>query len=459
MEQQFSGVAVAVVPLPAQGHLNQLLHLSRRISARGITVYFLATATHSRQAKLRAAHAGGGAAHAANFHFHEFPAIPHQNPPPNPSGPTKFPSQIVPALTAATLLRRPVFEFLQNLSRNFRKVVVIYDALMTYVVQDLGEIPNAECYVFRSISAFTDCAWNAGALPEFPDGGGAAVKEVPSMDGYYSPEFGEFLELQNGAKTISVVGEIYNSNAVIEGPFLEFLRKWKFGGGIWGLGPFHPWSSQLRNLRNSDTCLSWLDKQAAPESVIYVSFGTTVTFSDEQIREIAAGLRQSGQSFLWALRDADRGDIFSGEERRAALPEGFEHLVGEKGLVVRDWVPQVEVLAHRSTGGFLSHCGWNSCVESITAGVPMLTWPAHSDQPGNAVLVTKVLGVGVELKAWTRREELVPAAAVERAVRELMGSDGGDLLRRRAAELGKAVRESAVGGEDMELFVRRITTL
>ena len=66
-----------------------------------------------------------------------------------------------------------------------------------------------------------------------------------------------------------------------------------------------------------------------------------------------------------------------------------------KGMVVREWVPQVKILGHPSTGGFMSHCGWNSCVESISMGVPIAAWPMHADQPFNAVLITKVLKVGV----------------------------------------------------------------
>ena len=103
------------------------------------------------------------------------------------------------------------------------------------------------------------------------------------------------------------------------------------------------------------------------------------------------GLEQSEQKFIWVSRDADKGDIFAGNvERAEALPEGYEERVKEVGLVVRDWAPQLEILAHQSTGWFMSPCGWNSCLESITVGVPIAAWPMHSDQPKNAVLVTDI---------------------------------------------------------------------
>lgn len=106
------------------------------------------------------------------------------------------------------------------------------------------------------------------------------------------------------------------------------------------------------------------------------------------------------------LRDADKGDIFE-------LPEEYEERIRGVGMVVSDWASQLEILAHPSTGGFVSHCGWNSCTEAITYGVPIMTWPMHSDQPRNAVLVTDTLRVGLVMKEWAQREEVVSSLTVE----------------------------------------------
>lgn len=106
------------------------------------------------------------------------------------------------------------------------------------------------------------------------------------------------------------------------------------------------------------------------------------------------------------LRDADKGDIFE-------LPEEYEERIRGVGMVVSDWASQLEILAHPSTGGFVSHCGWNSCTEAITYGVPIMTWPMHSDRPRNAVLVTDTLRVGLVMKEWAQREEVVSSLTVE----------------------------------------------
>lgn len=112
-----------------------------------------------------------------------------------------------------------------------------------------------------------------------------------------------------------------------------------------------------------------------------MSFGTTSSLSDKEIEELAIRLEKSLQKFIWVLRDADKADVFAGEERRAQLPEGYEVRLKGRGVIVIDWAPQLEILAHPSTGCFMSHCGWNSCMESISMGVPIAAWPMHSDQP------------------------------------------------------------------------------
>ncbi|KAF3619228.1 putative zeatin O-glucosyltransferase-like [Capsicum annuum] len=129
-------------------------------------------------------------------------------------------------------------------------------------------------------------------------------------------------------------------------------------------------------------------------------------------------------------------------------------------MVVRNWVPQLEILRHSSTGGFLSHCGWNSCIESISMGVPLATWPIHHDQPFNAILVTNLLKTGTSVRSWTRREELVTASTIEKAVNTLMGTTEGEEMRQRTVELRKKIKSSVSDGEPareaMESFISNI---
>ncbi|CAK9145153.1 unnamed protein product [Ilex paraguariensis] len=176
-------IVVVMVPLPAQGHLNQLLHLSRHISSYGIPVHYVGTTTHSRQAKLRIH--GWDPLAATNIHFHEFPTPSFLSPPPNPN--VSFPSHILPLFYASLRLREPVGTLLRSLSTTTTRVVVIHDSVMASVVQDVPSIPNAESYSFVSISAFAISSFHretGSPIPIEPE----ILKEAPSIESCVTSE-------------------------------------------------------------------------------------------------------------------------------------------------------------------------------------------------------------------------------------------------------------------------------
>ncbi|PSS15686.1 Zeatin O-glucosyltransferase [Actinidia chinensis var. chinensis] len=453
-----SQVTVVMVPFPAQGHLNQLLHLSRLISSYHIPILYVGGATHIRQAKLRIH--GWDPLSLTNVHFHEFPIPSFLSPPPDPNASVKFPAHLQPSFDASSHLCEPIGNLLRALSLTTRRVIVIHDSIMASVVQDVASIPNVESYAFHSVSAFTVFLylWEAMERPFAIDA--EILKDLPTLEGCFTPDFEKFVHDQiDFLKHNS--GCLYNTSKVIESPYLNLLAKEQISDNKkqWAIGPFNPVAVRGGCNHRGHECLEWLDKQE-PNSVIYVSFGTTTCLSDEQIKELAVGLEQSGHKFVWVVRDADKGDVFVGGERRAELPKGFEERVEGRGMLVRDWAPQLEILEHPSTGGFISHCGWNSCMESITMGVPILTWPMHSDQPRNSVLVTKMLKIGLVLKDWSRRDELVTSLMVEDVVKRLMGSEEGKEIMRRAEALGGAVQQSVAKGGvsrlELDSFVAHI---
>ncbi|XP_022152243.1 zeatin O-glucosyltransferase-like [Momordica charantia] len=448
-------VVVVMVPLAAQGHLNQLLHLSRLVSARHIPVHYIGTATHNRQAKLRVH--GWDPSELANLHFHDFTIPPFPSPPPDPKAATKFPAQLIPSFRIAVVhLRHPLTRLLRSLSSNARRVVVIHDSLMASTVEDIDSIPNAESYNYNCISVFTLAIYELEQT-DGSDKNSIRDLNIPSLEGCFTPEFWEFLESQFGVpKKFS--GNLHNSCKAIEEPYLEILKSINHETRHWAIGPINP--VELGSRGPTHPCLDWLDQQKT-SSVVYVSFGSTTALEDEQVAEIAGGLERSEQKFIWVLRDADKGDVFDGDVRVSELPEGFERRVAGRGLVVRDWAPQLQILGHGSTGGFVSHCGWNSCMESLTMGVPVAAWPMHSDQPRNAVLMTEVLRVGLLVRDWARQDELVMATTVESVVRKLIASEEGREMRKRAKELGAVVRRSVEDGGvsrmEFDSFIAHIT--
>ncbi|KAL5550306.1 hypothetical protein UlMin_000482 [Ulmus minor] len=449
-DQNTSQVLVVMVAFPAQSHLNQSLHLSRLISAYNIPVYYFNTATHNRQATLRIH--GWNPTSNENIKFHDLV---------NPS-PFSSPD---PQLRDIFYSSDYLTSFLNQLSSKARRLIVIYDSAMTPVVHGVSPISNAEFYSFSTGSAYVILLfiWEQMGKPSLGiDVNMIAPEELPpaeeSFDKAFIDYFGPIVELLEKVKS----GNLFNTTRVMEGVYMDILDKISPDKKNYAIGPLNPLTFLEQKASNGrHMCLEWLDKQA-PNSVVYVSFGTTGTMSDEQIKELALGLKQSQHKFIWVLRDADKIDVFAEDQgRKLELPEGYEESVKSQGIVVRDWAPQLEILAHSSTGGFLSHCGWGSVMESISMGVPMGIWPMIYDQPRVAVLVTKFLKVGIVVREWKHRNEVATSTVVATGIRKLMASKGGDEIRMRAAEMGGAVRRSmddnGASRLDLDSFIGHIT--
>lgn len=185
-----------------------------------------------------------------------------------------------------------------------------------------------------------------------------------------------------------------------------------------------------------DQCMQWLDMQA-PSSVLYIAFGSIPKYTIAQLHELALGLASSQHCFLWALRK----DVAVNNPKNTvleALPEGFLEETQHRGKIVH-WAPQSRVLSHASVGGFLTNCGWNSTLEGVAAGVPILAWPELLDQFMNCSLVCTEWNVGIELE----RDEANHATRedVERGIRQLMegGSPQARELRGRATSFRNGI--------------------
>ncbi|EPS62890.1 hypothetical protein M569_11899 [Genlisea aurea] len=184
--------------------------------------------------------------------------------------------------------------------------------------------------------------------------------------------------------------------------------------------------------------MNWLDEQP-DSSVVFLCFGSMGSFDGDQVKEIAAGLERSGHRFLWSLRKPPAAGTFSKpgeyENYDEILPEGFLQRSAEIGKVI-GWAPQVAVLSHRAVGGFVSHCGWNSILESLWFGVPIAAWPMYAEQQTNAFQLLKDLEVAVEIKMdyyknfYDSGDEsgIVKADEIDGGIRKLMDS-GNHRLR------------------------------
>ncbi|KAK1417525.1 hypothetical protein QVD17_26654 [Tagetes erecta] len=211
------------------------------------------------------------------------------------------------------------------------------------------------------------------------------------------------------------------------------------GGDLSGFDKFE---SESKN-----ECLEWLDKQQ-PASVVYISFGSLIFSSKKQIENIASGLKIAKRPFIWVVK------LPENQEREEI---GILEEIKEQGLIVK-WSPQTAVLSHPSVGCFLSHCGWNSLIESVTAGVPLIVCPQWSDQPTNAKVVIDVWKVGVKVNK--NSEGLFDGEEVGRCVGEIMSGSRSEEFRKNAAEMKRAAREAVSDGgssdKNIQLFVDQV---
>ncbi|CAN6341314.1 unnamed protein product [Urochloa humidicola] len=197
-------------------------------------------------------------------------------------------------------------------------------------------------------------------------------------------------------------------------------------------------------------CLAWLDAQ--PErSVVFLCFGSKGAFSAAQLQEIACGLESSGHRFLWAVRSPpEEHDQFPEPDLERLLPAGFLERTRGRGMVVKNWVPQAEVVRHEAVGAFVTHCGWNSVLEAIMAGLPMICWPLYAEQGMNKVFMVEEMKIAVELQGY---EEPVKAEEMEAKVRLVMETEEGKMLRERlAVAREKALEATEEGGSSEVAF-------
>lgn len=237
-------------------------------------------------------------------------------------------------------------------------------------------------------------------------------------------------------------GLIFNTFQHLEAPILSQMLS--ICPNIYAVGPLH---AHLKTRLAADeaatsnsiweedrSCISWLDIQP-PKSVIYVSIGSLAVMTRDQLYEIWHGLVNSGVKFLWARRPGSVSEPDDEVEVPMDLLQGTK----ERGCVVR-WAPQEEVLAHPSIGGFLTHSGWNSTLESVIAGKPMICWPFHADQQVNSRYVGEVWKLGLDMKDSCDR------VLVEKMIREVMELRKDHFLERANAVAKLAEASVTPGG-------------
>ena len=200
---------------------------------------------------------------------------------------------------------------------------------------------------------------------------------------------------------------------------------------------------------NNESLMNWLNAQQVA-SIVYVSFGSAARLSIKQIVEIAEALKQIPNKFLWIVRETEQNK----------LPNGFIGETSDKGLVL-SWCPQLDVLAHEAIGCFITHCGWNSTIEALSFGVPMLTMSQFLDQIVDAQYVDQVWGVGIKPKE--KENSLVTQDEIKQCLEKIMNGQRAGKIKENAKKW-KALAIEAVdaGGssdKNIDEIIGRLASL
>ncbi|KAL2344774.1 hypothetical protein Fmac_006059 [Flemingia macrophylla] len=376
-------------------------------------------------------------------------------------------------LQATSLLQEPFEQLLVQHCPN----CVVADMFFPWATDSAAKfgIPRL---VFHGVSFFALCASNVMSLyqpynntssdsevfiiPSFP--GEIKMTRLQVADFIRKDDTNSFWNKVNESARKSY-GVLVNSFYELEKDYADHYEK-IVGIKAWPIGPLCLWYKEEKTFRgekpsfDEHECLKWLDKKKC-NSVVYVCFGSVTIFSDSQLREIAMGLEASGQQFIWVVGKKNE----DGEEW---IPdEGFEKRMEGKGLIIRGWAPQVLILEHEAIGAFVTHCGWNSTLEGVIAGVPMVTFPVGAEQFYNEKLLTEVLKIGVPVgvKKWSRfvGDGSVKWDAIEKAVKRVMAEKEAEGLRSRATVLAqmarRAVEEGGTSNKSLDSLVEELGSL
>jgi len=439
-----------LLPFPAQGHINPFMQLAKILISRNVLVTFVNTDFHHQRLNPES---------SDEIRFESFT----DGLPPDHGRTLKLPELCESLLKHGPPNVERIIENLKHSAINVPPIsFIVADGAFSFTqkIADKYGIPRV---AFWTLSA---CGFSAFFhMPLLADSGYIPIKEekenhdqskgqliscIPGMTEVRLKDLPSFLTVTDSSdfmfqymknqaqNTLQASLLLFNSFDDLEGPVLRDLND-KFSGKVLSIGPLLLSAGDTTvntNICKEETgCLDWLDKQRV-SSVMYVCFGSFAVLSDEELIEFAWGLEASNQPFLWAIRP----DLVQGQS--AVLPRDFMERSKNRSFFV-SWAPQTKVLSHPSVGGFLTHSGWNSTIESISAGVPMICWPFFAEQQTNRRFVDHVWKVGFEMNEEVSREN------VETLVSKLMTPDDEEakMIRENILELrNSAILAGQVGG-------------
>ncbi|PWA67837.1 UDP-glucuronosyl/UDP-glucosyltransferase [Artemisia annua] len=477
MEPSLNAQHIIMLPFMAQGHLIPFLELAYNILHHNQNITITIVNTPLNINYLRSAIANHAPPlsqlHLKPLHFNSS----DHGLPPNSENTDSLPlTKNINLFAASYALEPPFRQFVSDVIAGDRCPPVIISDLFMASANEVAKDMGIRNYSFITSGAYGTTAYisiwlnlphrnlvTGGTHDQFH------VTGFPSTVQFEISDLHQILQAVDGKDELSRSfqtqlslsfysnGWLCNTVEEIETLGLEALRNY-IKLPVWCVGPLMPVKILKRNVGSDmgsvigqragkepgirpEKCIEWLDLH--PEgSVLYISFGSQNTISETQMMELAKGLEESKKPFIWVIRPPIGFDLTC-EFRTEWLPLGFEDRIGKQGLIVHNWAPQLEILCHRSTGAFLTHCGWNSVMESLSQGVPLIGWPLAAEQGYNAKMLVEEMGVCLVLArgmhSMIEKEEV---RSVIEVVLDKSEDGKGESMRKKATELGEMIRAS-----------------
>ncbi|KAL8486407.1 hypothetical protein ACS0TY_023193 [Phlomoides rotata] len=471
MASQTEQLHFVLFPFMAPGHVIPLLNMANLLSERNLTVTIILT-------HLYAARFGSMIDQSiVRLLKITFPSKEVGLPLHCESADTLPSHDLLPNFAAAVaMLQQPFEEMLIGLTP--RPTCIICDKLITWTVDACDKLKMVRI-VFDGMSCFTQVVIHnllvskicENVAPDEPFVVPHLLEKIKltraQLPGLFNPgpkHVPGFRERVRKTEA-QAYGVVVNSFEEVEKRYVDEFRNLR-GGKVWCIGPLSLYADLDRG--NDDrNCLRWLSFRK-PRSVVYACLGSLSSLSTAQFTELALGLEASDRPFLLVVR----GGAKSEETEKWISNEGIEERVKNRGIFVRGWAPQAEILSHPSVGAFLTHCGWNSILEGICGGLPMITWPLFSEQFLNEKFVVQILGIGVGVGAKSvvhvgeeeKVESRVMRDGVKRAIERVMDEREEGCERRKIAkemgEMGKrSIEEGGSSYLNVELLIQDIERL
>ncbi|RZC76423.1 hypothetical protein C5167_000501 [Papaver somniferum] len=464
---------IIMFPFMAQGHIIPFLALAKLISHRKPNTRITLVSTPLNIKYLHSTLTSETSTAYKNISLAELPfSCTDHGLPPNSDNTDSLPSHLIVSLFHASETLKPSFDnLITEIIRTEKRVpgCIISDVFLGWVNETAKRIGTLH-FSFTTCGGYGTAAYfsiylylphrknddsndliEEFHLPKFPDTCRLHISQLTLNLRETDKEtpFAIFLQ-QQISLSLKSDGMLCNSVEEIEVLGLETLRSYMDPKPVWTIGPLLPPfllgnGSAVSNLRTAgknfgmspENCIEWLNHKK-PSSVVYISFGSQNTIRASKMRELALGLEKSGKCFIWVLRPPSEFDIES-EFKWEWLPEGFFERMkkSQKGLLVKKWAPQLEILCHKSTGAFLSHCGWNSVLESLSQGVPIIGWPLEGEQCYNSKMMEEEMGVCTEL---ARVDGEVFSEDVKKIIEDVMDGNKGEEMRNKAMVIAEKIR-------------------